>query len=235
MVGFDRPLRPEWIYEILKTMKIGDNPSNYNEIFADIAKELIGKEGKRKARTVIYRSFIYSFQESRAKIENNIFFEWVKHSTLEEIEPLFLAKLIMDYEIVDSIIDKMRISFDSNNYISTKMLTKKMVEEYGDKEIVKRSVRAFLKTLCNFGILEQKTVNKFLILRFYQLSHEQTNKIIKLYSKAYLRSKFVDLNNIKSSLLYFFEEMPLQETARKYNGDDWEYVRERQKDIVILM
>ena len=234
MIGFDRPIRPEWIYEILKIMKIGDNPSNYNEAFADIAKQLIGKEGKRKARTVIYRSFIYSFQENRSKIENNLFFEWIKSCSLEEMEPLFLVKIIMDYKIVSSIIEKIKISVDSNNYISTKIITKKMTEEYGDKEIVKRSVRAFLKTLCSFKILEQKGMNKFSFLNSYSLSHEQTRKFIILYSKAYLKSNYVDLNDIYPSLLYFFKEIPLHSTAKKFNGRDWEYIRERQRDIVIL-
>ncbi len=52
-------------------IQIGDNPSNYNIPFESIAKELVGKEGKRKVRTVIFRSFIYSFQPKRTKIRIN--------------------------------------------------------------------------------------------------------------------------------------------------------------------
>ena len=96
MIGLDRPLRPSWIYETLKMIEVGEKPSIYNEPFEDIAKELVGKEGKRKVRTIIFRSFIYSLQEGRGQIQSNIFIEWSKNKSLEELKLLFFWKILMD-------------------------------------------------------------------------------------------------------------------------------------------
>ena len=153
MIGIDRPLRPEWIYEILKIVEVGEKPISYNEPFEDIAKELIGKEGKKKARTIIFRSFIYSFQKKKTFVENNIFIECVKGSTLDEIKPLFLLKILIDYEICRFVIQKIGVSIDNSNHISVPLLYKKMVQEYGDRDVVKRSLRSFLSTLVHFGLL----------------------------------------------------------------------------------
>lgn len=59
MIGFDRPLRPQWIYESLLLVKPGQKLTELNMPFESIAKELTGKEGKRKARTVLFLSLIH--------------------------------------------------------------------------------------------------------------------------------------------------------------------------------
>ena len=155
MIGLDRPLRPSWIYETLKMIEVGTKPSIYNEPFEDIAKELVGKEGKRKVRTVIFRSFIFSLQEGRGQIQSNIFIDWSKKKSLKELTPLFFLKILIDYEVTRFIIKKIDICVDSSNRLSVVLLSKKLVQEYGDRDVVKRSLRSFLATFNHFGFLSQ--------------------------------------------------------------------------------
>ena len=151
MIGIDRPLRPEWIYETLRMVEVGQKPSAYYEPFEKIARELLGKEGKRKARTVLFRSFIYSLQEGKNVIQRNVFIDWVKNENLENLKPLFLHKILMDYEIARFIIQKMAICIDSSNQLFISHLSKLMVKAFGDRDVVKRSLRSFLATLVYFG------------------------------------------------------------------------------------
>ena len=72
MIGYDRPLKPEWIYKTLKMVEPGKKPEEYYDAYNQIAVELTGKDGRRKTRTVLFRTFIYSFQEKTSVIENNI-------------------------------------------------------------------------------------------------------------------------------------------------------------------
>lgn len=234
MIGFDRPLKPEWIYNILKEIKVGTNPTEYNKVFENVAKELTGKEGKRKARTVIFRSFLYSFQEKRAPIENNIFLEWVKQYNGYELRPLFLAKLMMDHEVLRFITEKMQISYDSQGYLSSTVLTKKMQSEHGDRDVVKRSVRSFLKTLCHFGIIEEIQRQRFNHLNKVRLSEEQTKNFLLLYSKCYLKSEYLDLNNIDNNLTYFFELPELSKVANIYNNKHWSYIRDHTRAVLMM-
>jgi hypothetical protein len=234
MIGLDRPLKPEWIYNILKIMQIGDKPGKYNEKFENIAKELVGKEGKRKVRTIIFRSFLYSFQKNKSKIENNIFLELTKNYDLNYLTPLFLLKLIMDYEIVRFIIKKIEVSLDSQNLIFSQLISNKMVAEHGDRDVVKRSVRVFFRTLCNFGIMSQENNQKFKIQRKYKLSDEQTRDFIKLYSISFAKSNFIDIDEIDKSMLFFLEDIDFDTVAKKFNNKCWEYIRDGRRNVLLM-
>ncbi|MBF0121083.1 MAG: hypothetical protein HQK79_19810 [Desulfobacterales bacterium] len=234
MIGIDRPLRAEWIYETLKMVKTGTNPSIYNEQFENIAKELIGKEGKRKVRTIIFRSFIYSLQDKNSIIQPNIFIESAKKCSLDEIKPLFIFKILIDYEIARYIIKKIAVNMDSSNKLSSFLLSKLMVKEYGDRDVVKRSIRAFLSTLVNFGILSQIDKNNYILCEKLKMSNENIKDFIILYSKVFLKSKVVDINNIEPEFFFFFQSIDLQNIAYKYNGIDWEYIRDVNRNLIMI-
>ncbi len=234
MIGFDRPLKPEWIYATLEMIEPGEKPTKYNLPFEDIAKELVGKEGKRKARTVIFRSFLYSFQEKRNIIENNMFMDWVKKYPPEQLRLLFLVKILMDYEITRFITKKIRLSFDHTNQLSSTILSKKMIQEYGDRDVVKRSVRAFLKTLVHFKILEQKGTQKYRLLDRPFMSNEQVRNFLLLYSRVFVKSAMVDLSSIDPALLYFFKEIDLVAVANEYHSKEWEYIRDVNRNHLLM-
>lgn len=215
-------------------IEVGAKPSIYNEPFEDIAKELVGKEGKRKARTVIFRSFIYSFQEKKSLIENNIFIEWAKSSTLKELKPLFLLKILMDYEICRFVTKKIGVCIDSSNNLSVPMLSKKMVQEYGDRDVVKRSLRSFLATLVHFGLLEEVSTNNFSILENMKLTSEQARKFLILYANIFLKSKIVDLHNIEPEFFFFLDQVDLIAVANEFNGKDWEFIRDGSRNKLFI-
>ncbi|MCP4110759.1 MAG: hypothetical protein GY749_35405 [Desulfobacteraceae bacterium] len=234
MIGIDRPLRPEWIYDTLRMIEVGKKPSIYNDPFEKIAEELLGKEGKRKVRTIIFRSFIYSFQKGKTAIKRNYFIDWAENDTPDHLKPLFLMKILMDYEIARFVVQKMMISTDSSNRLSVSLLSKHMVKAFGDRDVVKRSLRSFLATLVHFGILRKSDQKNFILNEKQPLSHEQVKKFILLYSKAFVRSKVINLKEIETEFLYFFQPVDLIAVAVEFNGSCWEYVREIERDMLIL-
>lgn len=234
MIGFDRPLRPEWIYKTLRMVETGHAPGEYNLPFETIAAELVGKEGKRKARTVLFRSFIYSLQESRTTIENNQLIELSRQQSLSYLQPIYLIKLMMDYEITRFIINKMDLLFDASQQISTAILTRKMVQEYGDRDVVRRSVRSFLKTLAHFGILAEAEGQSMKIIAQPALSVEQMRDILKLYHHYFLKSGIIDLNHLEQSLFKLFTPPKLDTVANRYHGVEWEYVRDVHRAMLIF-
>ena len=68
MIGYDRPLKAEWIYKSLQLVKPGHNPKEFYEGYDNIAVELTGKDGRRKTRTVLFRRR-YLFRISSNKRE----------------------------------------------------------------------------------------------------------------------------------------------------------------------
>ena len=234
MIGLDRPLRPAWIYETLKMVEVGAKPSIYNEPFEAIAQELVGKEGKRKVRTIIFRTFIYSFQKKRTKVENNMFLQWAESRSLSYLKPLFLWNILMDYEIARFITLKISLSVDHSGHISTQLLSKKLVQEYGDRDVVKRSLRSFMTTLVHFGVLSQEDKNNYTLLPKETVSDEQVRDLLLLYGVNCLESEVIDLQNIPEEFFYFFEPVDMTSVAQEFNGKDWEYVREVERNVLML-
>jgi len=223
MLGYDRPLRPEWIYKTLKVIEPGRSPIEFYDVYNDIAIELTGKDGRRKTRTVLFRTFIYSFQEKQSIIETNLLIELTKNHDFEYMKPIYMAKFMLDYEILANFTKVFFQIFDPSQTISTKAITAKMVEKFGDLEIVKRSTRSFIKTLTEFNLIEKVTQDSFHQLPKQLLSDEQIKDIINLYSVCH-HTKQLNLKNMTEPIFTWYKVQDLNKTAQRYHPEYWEYV-----------
>ena len=233
MMGYDRPLKPEWIYKTLKNIEVGTKPEDFYDVYNEIAVELTGKDGRRKTRTVLFRTFIYSFQESKTKIESNLIIELSKKHDFEYMKPIYMAMFILNYEILKYFTQMFYRIFDASQIVSSVALTKKMTESYGDTEIVKRSTRAFLKTLTDFGILEAKSLNNYEQINKINLTSEQIADILELYAVVN-HTKQINIKNLDKTIFSYYNISDLTEIANKYHTDKWEYIRGIDRELLML-
>jgi len=233
MMGFDRPLKPEWIYKTLKNIEVGTKPEDFYDDYNEIAVELTGKDGRRKTRTVLFRTFIYSFQESKTKIENNLIIELSKKHDFEYMKPIYMAMFILDNEILKYFTQMFYKIFDTSQEVSSVALTKKMIETYGDTEIVKRSTRAFLKTLTDFKILEAKSKNNYDQINKLTLSTEQIADILELFAVVN-HTKQINIKNLDKTIFAYYNIPDLNRVANKYHTDKWEYIRGVDRELLMM-
>ncbi len=233
MTGYDRPLKPEWIYKTLQQIKVGEKPENFYPLYDNIAVELVGKDGRRKTRTVLFRTFIYSFQQNTQLIENNLLIELCQKNDFEYAKPILLAKLIMDYDILNYLIKFIHQIFSPTQEIKSSLLTTKIVEHFGDLEIVKRSVRAFLKTLCDFKMLTQLNATTYRQLPTRELLPEQVKEILILYAIS-KQTKQIDLLNLEKQLFIFYTLPDFTSIARQFHLTHWEYIKGQNRELLIL-
>ena len=212
MIGYDRPLKPEWIYQTLIAITPGSKPEDFYDSYINLAVERVGKDGRRKTRTVLFRTFIFSFQEKTSVIENNFLMELCRKHDLEYMKPILLSKFIMDYEMLRYLTKKLSQLFGPKQEISSTALTKKMVEEFGDIEIVKRSTRAFLKTLTDFKLLIPVGTTKFRQVSRASLSHEQIRDTLLLFASVN-KTKQIDLQHLDTTIFSFYQKPDLQQVA----------------------
>src|SRR5690554_1668059 len=96
MKGFDRPLKPEWVYKMIQLLVVGDTIYKERDRLDEVLVELDGKTGKRKVITVIGRYFLKTINNPRGqKVEDNLIFEMVKNCSYEEAKPLILFNLLV--------------------------------------------------------------------------------------------------------------------------------------------
>ena len=233
MIGYDRPLKAEWIYKSLQLVEVGHNPKEYYEGYDNIAVELTGKDGRRKTRTVLFRTFIFNFQEKTSIIEENILITLCKEKSFDYMKPILLSKFILDYEILKQFSNLYSKIFDDSQDISTKAITERMVESFGDAEIIKRSTRAFLKTLHSFGIIEPLSSSTYLQIPKLELSIEQVKDILLLYAESN-HTKQIDLKNIDKSLFAYYKTPSLSDMANSFHTKEWEYIRGVDRELLML-
>lgn len=233
MIGFDRPLKAEWIYKSLQIVEAGHNPKEYYEGYDNIAVELTGKDGRRKTRTVLFRTFIFNFQEKTSIIEDNILIKLCKDKSFEYMKPILLSKFILDYEILKQFSNLYSRIFDDSQEISTKAITTRMVESFGDSEIIKRSTRAFLKTLHSFGIIEPLNSTTYVQLPKLVLSIEQVKDILLLYAISN-HTKQIDLKHLDKSLFAYYKTPNISDVANTFHTYDWEYIRGSDREFLMI-
>jgi len=234
MIGYDRPLKPEWIYKSLRLVEAGKKPEEYYDAYNDIAVELTGKDGRRKTRTVLFRTFIYSFQESKSIIESNFLIELSKQKDFNYMKPIYLAMFIMDYKILRYFTQTYFKIFDVSQEVSSTALTKKMTETYGDAEIIKRSTRSFLKTLSDFGIIEPKSTTTYEQIRKAKISEEQVADILKLFAIVN-HTKQINLKALDKSIFAYYQIPDLSTVANHFHPTKWEYIKGVDRELLMMM
>ena len=235
MKGFDRPVKPEWIYKIIQELEIGDTIYKKRDRLDEFLVELDGKTGKRKVITVIGRYFLKAIDNPRGrKVEDNLIFKMVKNEDYEKTIPLMLFNLLVKAPVLQKFSEQILNYYGEKKAVDSDFLRKKAYQQIGERDIAHRSLRNFLRTLVDFDVLKQSDRSTFIWNDKLKVSEKKAVRFIQLYSRYYLDSPQVSLLDIPDYLLFYFEMPDLQELAKKYNNDYWQYVRRVNAALVTL-
>jgi hypothetical protein len=233
VIGFDRPIRPRWIYETLLLAEPGQKLSDLNKPFESIARELTGKEGKRKVRTVLFRYFLRS-EESKAKVKNDLF---LKDLSLEYgydfMVPIYLFYLIGKSGVLYKVSEHLFRLYSFDSYINVSFLKEKIIDSYGDRDVVSRFVRSFLKTLEYFNMTTESD-NKYFLKNPLRVTEDQFRLMLDIYGKDIINSPQIPLDDLPTPIFSYFDLPDLKMVARKYNGKDWEYQQRVGSDFIVF-
>ena len=233
MIDFDRPLRPHWIYESLLLAEPGQKTTDLNIPFESIARELTGKEGKRKVRTVLFRCFLRS-EDSKIRVKDELFLkELTEKNSLDFMKPIYLFYLIGKTDVLKKISKHIFRLYEFGDEINLNFLRNKMIDEFGERDVVSRSTRSFIQTLEYFDIVK-RTDGQIFLDKKIPINEEQLLLIIQLYSKEILRSPQISLNHLPEFLFGFFEIPDLKRVAHKYNGEYWDFQHRVNDDYIML-
>jgi hypothetical protein len=222
MIGFDRPLRPRWIYEILLLAQPGQKLRELNSAFEEIVRELTGKEGKRKVRTVLFRCFLRD-PANRERVRKQL---WIKELSREHgldfMTPVYLFYLIASTETLIIISEHVFRLYEWESEINSSFLKRKMVEGNGERDVVIRSVRSFLNTLLDFEVIVRRG-KKLMLHKPLPINEEQAAIMLQLWAKELRHTPQIDLNQLPPAIFSWFAWPDLRAVARKYNGELWDY------------
>jgi hypothetical protein len=234
MTGFDRPLKPAWIYNFVKIVEIGDTITDHKPEFNKILWELDGEEGKRKVRTVLSRYFMKTQKNPKSKtVEYTPIIEICKTYPLEKIKPLMLFYLLSRSEVLRNLSIIIFEVYRKKKDIDYHFLRKKIIEKYGERDISSRSLRNFLTTLEYFDILiKQNHIYKWT----KKLQPDEMNicYMLKFYSGEYKKSPQIFIDEIEQYIIQYFKIPDLGNICRKYNKKLWEYSQILNKKQIVF-
>ncbi len=206
MKGFDRPLKPSWIYNFIKVLNLGDKFSEHKDKLDSFISELNGKEGKRKIRTVLTRYYLKSELNPTSKVvEYTPILDVCKNYSLQEVKPLLLFFLLMRSNLIRLITKMIDEIYGYNKDINYLFLRKKIIKKFGERDISSRSLSNFLNTLFNFGILEKNGRNQFKWKKKLKVDDFNLVFMLKFYSEVFKKSPKININELESYLFLYFD------------------------------
>lgn len=231
MIGFDRPLRPRWIYETLLMAQPGQKLSELNLPFEQVARELTGKEGKRKVRTVL---FLRDEQNQTRARKRLLLKELTEEFGFEFMQLLYLFYLVGSVDTLFKISEYLFRLYSYGSQVNPVFLQQKMVGAFGDRDVVLRAARSFLQTLAHFGIMEAKDGAGSLLKKPLPVGEEQLRVMLQLYAKEILHSPQISLQQLHSPLFQFFTLPDPKTVAQKHNGQHWAYKHRMREDFIVV-
>jgi hypothetical protein len=227
MIGYDRPLHPEWIQEVHRIWKPKMKISEFNEPFKEIAWQVDGVEAKRKARTNLVRYFV-EFEgkgNGRTTKEYDLLVKLSQMYSLEDIRPLYLAIIFAQVEVVQTIIHYFAKRYDIGDEINVSKFIQFIKREYGDRDVIKRSVSSFFKSLYFFTVFENSEPNNYKNYFFRRKLKVSESLFPYLIFQIFVvgRGKLqIDANELLSEeLLMFFDFDDLDSLINEYNNKFW--------------
>lgn len=233
MIDFDRPLRPRWIYESLLLATPGQKLTELNKPFEDIARELTGKEGKRKVRTVLFRCFVREENNKTCVRKEFPLKKMSQEYGFEFMVPIYLFYLIGKTDIILKVSDHIFRLYRFGNEINVPFLKKRMIEYYGERDIVSRAVGAFIQTLDFFGIVEREN-EKVILKNRLKVSDDQIRIMIQIFGQEIVHSPHISINHLPDALFGYFEIQNLRVVAQKYNGQFWDYQHRTADEFLMI-
>jgi len=164
MIGFDKPVRPEWIHAVGLAWRPDQPVSELIQVVDQVAAaEFQGPETRRKVATIILRCFVKTEGggPDRRTADQDVFAAAARRFSAETLRSVYLAHLINATPILQAITGQMTKRYDLGGEIQSTDFLHRIYEEYGQRGVVTNCVRHFLRTLSWFGCLERLAPNRY--------------------------------------------------------------------------
>ena len=164
MIGFDKPVRPEWIHAVGLAWRPHQPATDLIEVVDQVtAAQFSGPETRRKVATIILRYFVETVGggPDRHTADQDLFAAAASKFSADELRSVYLSHLINSTPILQTITGQIRRRYDVGDEIRSTGFLQRIYEQHGQRGVVKNCVQYFLRTLSWFGCLERLGVNQY--------------------------------------------------------------------------
>jgi len=246
MIGFDKPVRPEWIRAVGLAWRPGQPVSELIQVVDQVAAaEFQGAETRRKVATIILRYFVKTTVSQpstgssrpvrRHTADQDLFAAAARKFSAETLRSVYLAHLINATPILQTITGQMAKRYDLGDEIQSTDFLHRIYEEYGQRGVVTNCVRHFLRTLSWFGCLERLAPNRYRFDARLPIAEPTFPLVVYSWLRGGLGShQFTPSEFGGQPALYFLNAGELPSCFQRFGGVFWAVERRMGMERVTL-
>lgn len=238
MIGFDKPIRPEWIHAVGLAWRPHQPVGELIQVIDEVtAAEFRGPETRRKVATIILRCFVDTEGSGpdRKTSDGNVFAAAAHRFTVDELRAVYLAHLINATPVLQTITGQMARRYDLGDEIRSTDFLHRIYEEYGQRGVVTNCVRYFLRTLSWFGCLERLAPNHYHFGARLPIVEQTFPLLVYSWLKGGLGSYQISPSEFgEQPAFYFINAAELTGYFREFGGAFWAVERRIGVDRVTL-
>ena len=225
MIGFDKPVRPEWIHAVGLAWRPHQPVSELIQVVDRVATtEFRGSETRRKVATIILRYFVQTIGggPDRRTGGRDVFAAAARRFPVEALQSVYLAHLINAAPILQRITGQIAKRYDPGDEIRSTDFLHRIYEEYGQRGVVTNCVRHFLRTLSWFGCLERLAPNHYRFGAQLPIVEQTFPFLVYSWLQGGLGSYQIPLAEFgQQPAFYFLDTVGLPGCFQKFNGLFW--------------
>jgi len=238
MIGFDKPVRPEWIHAVGLAWRPDQPVSKLIQVVDHVAAaEFQGLETRRKVATIILRYFVKTTGggPDRRTADQDVFAAAAHKFSAGTLRSVYLAHLINATPILQAITGQMAKRYDLGDEIQSTDFLHRIYEEYGQRGVVTNCVRHFLRTLSWFGCVERLAPNQYRFDARLPVAEETFPLLVYSWLRSGLGSHQFTLSEFgKQPVFYFLGVDGMSNYLLKFSGVFWAVEKRMGMDRVTL-
>jgi len=246
MIGFDKPVRPEWIHAVGLAWRPHQPVSELIEVVDQAASaQFRGTETRRKIATIILRCFVETEGggPDRQTRDRDLFATAAGKFSAEELRGVYLAHLINTTPILQTITGQMARRYNPSaklraglgDEIRSTDFLHRIYEQYGQRGVVTNCVRHFLRTLSWFGTLERIAPNHYRFENRLPIAEEAFPLLVYSWLQTGLGSyQIIPSEFGEQPALYFVHAVGVPGHFQQFNSVFWAVEKRMGVDRVTL-
>jgi hypothetical protein len=225
VIGFDKPVRPEWIHAVGLAWRPHQPVSELIEVVDQVASaQFRGSETRRKVATIILRCFVETEGggPDRKTRDRDLFATAAGKFSTEELRSVYLAHLINTTPILQTITGQMAKRYDLGDEIQSTDFLHRIYEQYGQRGVVTNCLRHFLRTLSWFGCLERLAPNHYRLNAQLPIVQQTFPLLVYSWLQGGMGSYQIIVSEfVEQPAFYYLEATRLAGCFQQFNSVFW--------------
>lgn len=159
MIGFDFPIRPEWVHDIHQLCQPDRLVDDFiKQAIQTTMLELGGEKTRRNTLGNIIRYLVRTegapSSRSRKLAADDALAAASQQWPVTSVKPIYLARILLLNDVAQAAARFVAQRYDVGDIITRSDLKQQIVGEFGERKVVLNAVSSFVRTMDYFGVFE---------------------------------------------------------------------------------